>query len=113
QEDEKGLNETDSKIYIEVEKRDDHEMDAEMAERIKDPTSKVMIYYPDDTLWSSKTTNTSLKALDDALPRYEDELQQAIKDKEDYNSKITISNQAPEIMVVGRPLRSEEHTSEL
>lgn len=108
QEAEKGLIETASKISLVVEERDDHEIVAEMTERIKNPTSKVMIYYPDNTLWSSETTNSSLKALDDALPRYEEELLQAINEKEDYNSKITISNQAPEIMVIGRPLIGED-----
>lgn len=108
QEAENGLIETASKISLVVEERDDHEMVAEMAERIKDPTSKVMIYYPDGTLWSSETTNSSLKTLDDALPRFEDELQTAITKNEDYSSKITISNQSPEIMVIGRPLIDED-----
>lgn len=108
QEAENGLIETASKISLVVEERDDHEMVAEMAERIKDPTNKVMIYYPDGTLWSSETTNSSLKTLDDALPRFEDELQTAITKNEDYSSKITISNQSPEIMVIGRPLIDED-----
>src|SRR5699024_3655496 len=104
QEAENGLIETASKISLVVEERDDHEMVAEMAERIKDPTSKVMIYYSDGTLWSSETTNSILKSLVDALPRFEDELQTAITVNVDYSSKITISNQSPEIMLIGYPL---------
>lgn len=107
QEAEKGLRQTASKISLVVNELEDKEVVSEMAERIKDPTSKVMIYYPDETLWISKTSNSHLKDIDDYLPEFESELEEVLKN-DLYNSKITIGNDKPEIMVSGTPLEGDK-----
>lgn len=108
QEAEKGLMQTATKISAVVEEIEDQEVIAEMADRIKDPTSKVIIYFPDGSLWSSKTTNNLLTQIDDILPDYEDELEQTIVAGESFNSKITISSEDPQIMVIGTPLIEDD-----
>src|SRR5690625_1867022 len=65
QEAEKELMETASKISLVINELGDEEVVEEMTERIKDPTSKVMIYFPNGHTWSSETTNKSLKTLED------------------------------------------------
>ncbi len=108
QEAEKGLMQTASKISLVVEEMEDEDLVVEMAERIKDPTSKVVIYFSDETSWSSNTANSHLTNIDEALPEYEDEFRNAIEKEGSYSSKITISGENPEIMVTGTPLANEE-----
>ena len=109
QEAKNDLIQTASKISLVVEELEDKQLVTEMAERIKDPTSKVIIYLPDDDkLWSSQTSNSYLKQIDDVLPEYEEEFKQAIEENNSYNSKMSISSEEPEIMVIGIPLAEEK-----
>lgn len=107
QEAEKGLMQTATKISLVVEELEDKHLVVETAERIKDPTSKVIIYFPDNTSWISETDNRHLTQIDEVLPEYEDEFRQAIQNEATYNSKITISGEEPEIMVTGTPINGE------
>lgn len=107
QEAEKGLMQTASKISLVVEEHEDKQLAIEMAERIKEPTSKVIVYFPDGTSWSSNTINTHLKSIDDILPEYDEEFNTVIAEGKAYNSKITISDVEPEIMVIGTPLTND------
>lgn len=108
QEAEKGLMQTASKISLIVDEYDDKQLIVEMAERIKEPTSKVIVHFPDDTSWSSNSVNKHLKSIDDVLPEYEMEFQHAIEEEEALNSKISISDEEPEIMVIGIPLKNAD-----
>lgn len=108
QEAEKGLMQTASKISLVVEEMEDEDLVVEMAERIKDPTSKVVIYFSDETSWSSNTDNSHLTNIDEVLPEYEEEFRNAIEQEGSYSSKITVSGENPEIMVTGASLANEE-----
>src|SRR5690625_2625607 len=79
QEAEKGLMQSASKISLVVEELEDKPLVVEMAERMKDPTSKVIIYFPDQTSWSSETVNNHLTQIDDVLPEYEEEFKEALE----------------------------------
>jgi len=106
QEAEKGLMQTGSKISLMIEEEENEDLIVDMAERIKEPTSKVIVYFPDDTTWSSNTNNSYLKNIDNVMPEYEAEFKKAIETEGTYSSKITIANEEPEIMVIGTPLQN-------
>src|SRR5690625_5349288 len=68
QEAEKGMLQTASKISMLVEEHDDSSLIMEMTERVKDPTSKVIIYLEDGTIWSSETINNDLVDIESITP---------------------------------------------
>src|SRR5699024_3401801 len=67
QEAEKVIIQSEVKISSLVKEHDDKELVMEIVDRIKEPSSRVIIYFDDDNVWSSDTTNDYLEDTDQLL----------------------------------------------
>src|SRR5690625_4813067 len=56
-----------TKISKIVNKNDDHLLTIKMIETVKEPSSKAIIYFPDDSRWVSDTTNVLLLDIEESL----------------------------------------------
>src|SRR5690625_1748121 len=65
QEAEKVMVQSASKISMLVEEHDEKPLIMEMVERVKDPTSRVFIYFEDGEVWVSETINKHLMNIDE------------------------------------------------
>src|SRR5690625_3995870 len=115
QEAEKVMLQPASKSSTLVEEHEDSSLIMEMTERGKDPTSRVIIYLEDGTIWSSETINNDLVDIESITPEKNSRLLDVVKNGKTFNEKLYLSGGDIEVMVIGVPLekRSEEHTSEL
>src|SRR5690625_2536208 len=105
QEAEKGMLQTASKISMLVEEHDDSSLIMEMTERVKDPTSKVIVYFEDGTIWASQTTNKHLENIESITPENNARLLDVVKNRKSFNEKL--SEDDMEIMVIGTPLEKK------
>src|SRR5699024_3388842 len=103
QEAEKAMVQSASKISMLVEEHDEKPLIREMVERVKDSTSRVIIYFEDGEMWASNTTNKHLLNLDAISPENNPELKKAVEEHRPYNEKMTILEDESEIMVIGIP----------
>lgn len=108
QEAEKKLMQAATKISLLVEEHDEKALIMEMTERVKDPTSRVIILYSDGTMWASDTTNQHLTNLDEISPKNNQDLMKVVTDKETYNQQITINGEDTEIKIIGLPLAKKD-----
>lgn len=105
QEAEKGLVQTATKINHLIEQHDDMDLVKELTESIKDPTSRVIIYNLDNTMWQSDTINENLLDLENILPEAESELMDFINKDNLLSNKVMFKNNGIETMVVGTPMK--------
>ncbi|MBO1003079.1 ATP-binding protein [Pseudogracilibacillus auburnensis] len=108
QEAEKAMVQTATKISLLVEEHDEIPLIMEMTERVKDPTSRVIIYFADGTMWASNTTNEHLTELGNISPKNNAAFMKVITDREPFNEKITLNDDDTEIMVIGKPLNKKD-----
>lgn len=110
QEAEKAMVQSASKISMLVEEHDEKPLIREMVERVKDSTSRVIIYFEDGEMWASNTTNKHLLNLDAISPENNPELKKAVEEHRPYNEKMTILEDESEIMVIGIPVEKKGGT---
>lgn len=110
QEAEKAMVQSASKISMLVEEHDEKPLIREMVERVKDSTSRVIIYFEDGEMWASNTTNKHLFNLDAISPENNPELKKAVEEHRPYNEKMTILEDESEIMVIGIPVEKKGGT---
>ena len=108
QEAEKAMVQSATKMSMLVEEHDEKSLITEMVEQVKDPTSRVIIYFEDGEIWASKTTNQHLLNLDEITPENNPNLKKVITDRQPYNEKMTILEDESEIMVVGTPISHKD-----
>src|SRR5699024_11291198 len=77
-------------------------------ERVKEPSSKVLIYFHNESLWQSHTTNKTLQRMKEISPVVNDGMLKVATEQEVYNEKLTDSADDAEVMVIGIPLRKKE-----
>lgn len=104
QEVEKNMLQVASKISIIVDEHADKSLIGEMTEQVKEPSNKVIIYFPDDTVWVSNTTNDALKDVDETMIRENEALFQVVREGTPFNDKVSI-NDTVETRVIGIPLK--------
>lgn len=104
QEAEKAMVQSASKISMLVEEHDEKPLVTEMVEGVKDPTSRVIIYFADGEMWASNTTNQHLNHLDAISPENNPDLMKVVTERAPYNEKMTILEDESEIMVIGTPI---------
>lgn len=102
QEAEKGLMQTADKISLMIDEHDELILDT--MERMKDPSSRVIIALEDGELLTSGTTNDELSKLDDKWFRENIDLSKKLHDNQDINKRIGLPNGSTEVMVVGTPI---------
>src|SRR5690625_236748 len=107
QEAEKVMLQTASKISTLVEEHEDSSLIMEMTERVKDPTSRVIIYLEDGTIWSSETINNDLVDIESITPEKNSRLLDVVKNGKTFNEKLYLSGGEMEVMVIGVPLEKK------
>ncbi|WP_047985340.1 ATP-binding protein [Ornithinibacillus californiensis] len=101
QEAEEDLLQTATKISVMVENHEDKSLIYETTERVKDPSSKVIIVMPDDEAWSSKTNDPHLSGMEDEWFINNSKVSQIISSDEPVKGEIEISKEEPGVMLVG------------
>src|SRR5699024_12444887 len=97
QETQKAMMQKASKISIVAEEHDEKDLGREMDERVKEPTSRVIIYFEDGEMWASNTTHQHLKELETISPENNPDLMKIVTERELYNEKITIAEDESEL----------------
>ncbi|HLR42271.1 MAG TPA: ATP-binding protein [Pseudogracilibacillus sp.] len=105
---EKTMIQTATKISMVVEEHEEKPLIMEMVERVKEPSSKVLIYFHNESLWQSHTTNKTLQRMKEISPVVNDGMLKVATEQEVYNEKLTDSADDAEVMVIGIPLRKKE-----
>src|SRR5690625_4550164 len=82
QEAENKMMEAASEISLLVEEHDEKPLIYEMTERVKDATNLVVIYFKEDELWISDTTNQHLTNFTPISPHSQPELMKVIEEQE-------------------------------
>src|SRR5690625_6416093 len=94
----------------------------ETTERVKYPSSRVVIVFPNGTLLTSETTNDVLTELKNSWFINNQDVDAVRDNNQTFNKQMMLPGQDVEVMMVGAPIknnegavfvRSEEHTSEL
>lgn len=108
QEAEKVMIQTAVKISSLVKEHDDKELVMEMVDRIKEPSSRVIIYFDDDNIWSSDTTNNYLEDTDQLLLENHADLKEVAVDGNFYNERMQVGeNDDLELIVIGQPMQED------
>ncbi|HLR71578.1 MAG TPA: ATP-binding protein [Pseudogracilibacillus sp.] len=108
QEAENGMVQSASNISELVKEYDDKTLIMEMVENVKDPTSRVIIYFEDGDTWVSETTNEHLVDLNHISPENNPDLKRVLQEQETYNEKMTNLEDDSEIMVIGIPILNKD-----
>ncbi|SES81357.1 two-component system, OmpR family, sensor histidine kinase ResE [Oceanobacillus limi] len=106
QEAEEDMLQTATKVSVMVENHEDKSLVHETTERVKDPASKVVILFPDDTLWFSSSNETIFKSLNENWLREEGYLQQVVTNKQDIRELIDVPKSEQGAIVVGTPIET-------
>src|SRR5699024_2967600 len=108
QEAEKAMIQAATKISMIVEEHDDKDMVMDLVETVKEPSSKVLLYKHNESLWESKTTNQSLAKVKEISPVVNEDMLHVATQNEVFNEKLTVPNNDSEIMVIGIPMRKQQ-----
>ena len=109
QEAEKVMRQSATKISLLVEQHDDHTLIMDMVESVKDPTSRVIIYFDDGHMWVSNTSNTYLEDVEKISPKNNPALMNVITDDVPFNERIKLEDHLEsEIMVIGEPMTKKD-----
>src|SRR5699024_2174115 len=95
------------KISSLVKEHDDKELVMEMVDRIKEPSSRVIIYFDDD-VWSSDTTTDYFEDADQLLLENHADLKEVAIDGNFYNERMQVGdNNDSELIVIGHPMQED------
>src|SRR5699024_8550724 len=96
------------KITYLVKEYNEKEFVMEMVDRIKEPSSRVIIYFDDDNVWSSDTTNDYLEDTDQLLLENHADLKEVAIDGNFYNERMQVGdNNDSELIVIGQPMQED------
>src|SRR5690625_7893923 len=73
-------------------------------ERIKDPSSKVVVFLEDHTILASETTSSELMDLDKEWYEEHLALQKVLINREDVKEQVAIDNHESDMMIIGTPI---------
>jgi two-component system sensor histidine kinase ResE len=108
QEAEKVMGQTASKISLIMEEHEEKPLIMEMMERVKDPTSRIIIYFDNGEMWVSDTTNQYLQDVNALSPENNAGLMQVVTKDEAFNDRLKTNNEEKaEIIVIGKPMKKK------
>ncbi|MFS0672705.1 ATP-binding protein [Ornithinibacillus sp. 179-J 7C1 HS] len=102
QEAEADLLQTATKVSVMVENHEDKSLVRETTERVKDPSSKVIILFSDGDYWSSDTDDQQLASLEDKWIIDHSNVDNINSSNDTLKDEIEGSEQEPGIMLVGK-----------
>src|SRR5699024_4590557 len=100
---ENQLIQTANKMSKIVKQQDDPESAIELINTVKEPSSKAIIYFADETKWISETTNILLLDVEEALETDSKDLVENVLNKHKVNDKMKFEKDSSEVIVVGMP----------
>src|SRR5690625_5084174 len=104
QEAEKALMQTANKVSIIMEQHHDNiDLMLETTERVKDPSSRVVIVFPNGTLLTSETTNDVLTELKNSWFINNQDVDAVRENNQTFNKQMMLPDQDVEVMMVGAP----------
>lgn len=103
QEAEKSMEQTATKLSYLAEQHDDKTLIKDLTDSIKDPTSRIIIYFADGTSWESDTTNENLFDLAPLSPENQPELMNVLMSPENLNKNVILMHNNVEVMAIGAP----------
>src|SRR5699024_11016934 len=106
QEAEKDMLQTATKVSIMVETYDDRSMMIDTVKRVKDPESRVVIVFDDNTDWTSDSSDQSLSSLDYNWIKHEDDLSDVLDENKDVKKQLILPGSEVEAMIVGTPIEN-------
>ncbi|HEX6594562.1 MAG TPA: ATP-binding protein [Bacillota bacterium] len=106
QEAEKDLLQTATKVSVMVERYDDRSLIVDTTQRVKDPASRVLILFEDDTVWMSDSDEKALANLDEEWLRREGD--DVLINKKIMKKQIRMPDSEMEAMVVGTPVKQNK-----
>ncbi len=104
QEVEKELMQTATQVSLLLEHEEDSERILDTIERIKDPSSKVVVFLEDHTILASETTSSELMDLDKEWYEEHLALQKVLINREDVKEQVAIDNHESDMMIIGTPI---------
>lgn len=104
QEVEKELMQTATQVSLLLEHEEDSERILDTIERIKDPSSKVVVFLEDHTILASETTSSELMDLDKEWYEEHLALQKVLINREDVKEQVAIDNHQRDMMIIGTPI---------
>lgn len=110
QEAEKAMMQTATKISMLVEQHDEKDVIMETTERVKNPVSRVAIVFDDGTTWSSNSINDKLQELNVTWLLQDEEIENAISNRESLKKQTTIPETELEVMIVLYPIENNSGT---
>lgn len=108
QEAEKDMLLTGTKISTIVDEYDDEAVVMDLVERVKGPSSRIVIYFSDGTMWASETTNKHLRETEAIYIENNPTLMDLFEKHEPYNEKVILDHEETEIMVIGLPVDRDD-----
>ncbi|MDL4840761.1 ATP-binding protein [Aquibacillus rhizosphaerae] len=103
---EKDLMQTATKITVMIEQYDDRELILETVERVKDPTSRVVIFFDDNDHWVSDSTDNDLPEITSDWITKQDDLVTVLETKNDIKKQKQLPNEN-EVMIVGTAIQDD------
>ncbi|MBM7569787.1 ATP-binding protein [Aquibacillus albus] len=98
---EEDLMQTATKVSVMVEQYDDVELIIETANRVKDPSSRVVILYDNFDFWISESSDSQLPEVSEEWLLTENDLSQVINWKLEVKQEKALPNSNDQVMIVG------------
>src|SRR5699024_1661264 len=106
QEAEKDMMQTATKVSIMVETYDDRSTMIDTIKSIKNPESRVVIFFDDDTEWTSDSSDESLSSIDFNWIKHEKDLSAVLDQDKDVKKQVMLPENEVEAMIVGTPVEN-------
>lgn len=106
EETEEGMLQDATKISILVDQQEDDAYIRETVELIKDPSSRVAIFYPEGDFWIS-TSGANLSSIEREWILNEPDLMNVIKNKTELKKEFTLPGSEMEAIIVGKPILND------
>src|SRR5699024_240006 len=94
---EKDILQTATKVSVMVERYEDRDLIVDTARRVKDPASRVLILFADDTVWMSDSDEPGLSKLDEDWLKQEGDLDDVLINKKVMKKQINLPDNDMEI----------------
>src|SRR5699024_11201265 len=104
---ENQLIQTANKMSKIVKQQERPELAIELINTVKEPSTKAIIYFADETKWVSETTNILLLDIEDVLDEDCEDLVANVLKRHKVNENMKFEHNSSEVIVVGMPLEDQ------
>ncbi|WP_176555815.1 ATP-binding protein [Virgibacillus ndiopensis] len=105
---EQDLMQTATKVSEMVKQYDNKELIYETTDRIKDPSSRVVIVFDNGDFWNSKSSNKKLAKVNENWLKKDTDLAEVITNHGEVKKQTVLSGTDTEVLMVGTPIKNED-----